>query len=394
LRPDRIVSVHLPPIDAEQLVADRRRFHRYPELGYQEHRTADFIAERLEMAGYTVTTGLGQTGVAGVRSAGSRGPAVLIRADMDALPVHEATRHDFQSVRPGVMHACGHDGHMAVALAVAGRLAATDLQGTVMLAFQPAEEGGAGARAMIEDGVLDLHPVDAAVGIHLWSGLPTGTIAVTPGSVFASVDNFTITVMGRGGHAAAPHETVDPVVVAAHLVTALQTLVARRRNPAEPAVLSVTSIHSGTTHNVIPETAVLEGTVRTFGGSFCEHLPKVMQSVVEGTAQSFGAQAELRYEHVYPATVNDPGISRLMADVAATIVGAEHVRSDYRTMAGEDMAFFLKRIPGCHAFVGCGNASKQTNHPHHSPHFDLDEDALPLAVELLSQTAVRLLESR
>jgi amidohydrolase len=388
------VSVRLSPIDAERLVADRRHFHRYPELGYQEHRTAEFIAERLEMAGYTVTTGLGQTGVVGVRSVGSRRPAVLIRADMDALPVQEATRHDFQSIRPGVMHACGHDGHMAVALAVADRLAATDLHGTVMLAFQPAEEGGAGARAMIEDGLLDLHPIDAALGMHLWSGLPTGTIAVTPGPVFASVDNFAITVTGRGGHAAAPHETIDPVVVAAHLVTALQTLVARRRNPAEPVVLSVTSLHSGTTHNVIPETAVLEGTVRTFGGSFCEHIPDVMRSVVEGTARSFGARAELRYEHVYPMTVNDSDISSLMADVAATIVGAEQVRSDHRTMAGEDMAFFLERIPGCYAFVGCGDADKQTTHPHHSPHFDLDEDALPLAVELLSQTAVRLLERR
>jgi amidohydrolase len=388
------VSEALPPIDRVRLVADRRDFHRHPELGYEEHRTAAVVAERLAAAGCAVTTGIGRTGVVGIRSDGSGVPGVLIRADMDALPVREATAHGFASGTPGVMHACGHDGHIAVALAVADRLARVDVPGTVMFVFQPAEEGGAGARAMIDDGVLDGHPVDVAIGAHLWSQLPTGTIAVTPGPVFASVDNFAITVTGRGGHAASPHETVDPVVVAAHLVTALQTLVARHRDPAEPAVLSVTSLHAGTTHNVIPDTARLEGTVRTYGGSFGERLPDLMRRIVEGTARTFGARAELRYEPVYPATVNHPDIAAVMADVAAEIVGAGQVRTDYRTLAGEDMAFFLARIPGCYAFVGCGNADKGTDRPHHSPHFDLDEDALPLAAELLSRTALRLLVRR
>jgi amidohydrolase len=384
----------LPPIDRERLVADRRDFHRHPELGYEEHRTAAIVARRLASAGYAVTTGLGKTGVVGVRSGGSDVPGVLIRADMDALPVQEATAHGFASNTPGVMHACGHDGHVAVALAVADRLAMADLPGTVLFVFQPAEEGGAGARAMIEDGLLDDHPVGAAIGVHLWSQLPTGTIAVTPGPAFSSVDNFAVTVTGRGGHAASPHEAVDPVVVAAHLVTALQTLVARRRDPAEPAVLSVTSLHAGTTHNVIPDTARLEGTVRTYGGTFGDRLPDLMRDLVEGTARTFGARAELQYEHVYPATINHPDIAAVMADVAVEIAGTGHVRKDYRTMAGEDMAFLLARIPGCYAFVGCGNVDKGTDRPHHSPHFDLDEDALPLAVELLSRTALRLLARR
>ncbi len=381
----------LPPIDLDRLVADRRHFHRCPELGYQEHRTAAFVARRLESLGYDVHSGIGGTGVVGSRSGIQAAPVVLIRADMDALPIEEATTHDFRSTVPGVMHACGHDGHMAVSLAVAERLAAVDLPGTVLFAFQPAEEGGAGARAMIHDGVLDVRPVDAVIGAHLWSDLPTGMIAVTPGPVFAAVDNFAITITGRGGHAASPHETTDPVIVAAHLVTALQTLISRRRNPADPAVVSVTAVRAGTTHNVIPETATLEGTVRTYGGPFHEALPAMMRRIIEESAQGFGARAELQYERVYPPTVNDANLAAHMAQVAAEVVGPANVRTDYRTMAGEDMAFFLERIRGCYVLVGSGNPAKGTDHPHHSPRFDLDEDALPLAVELLSRMALGLI---
>ena len=381
----------LPPIDRDRLVADRRHFHRHPELGYQEHQTAAFVAQRLESLGYEVRSGIGGTGVVGSRSGSRPAPAVLIRADMDALPIDESSGHDVRSTVPGVMHACGHDGHMAVALAVAERLAAVELAGSVLVAFQPAEEGGAGARAMIDDGVLDLQPVAAAIGAHLWSDLPTGTIAVTPGPAFASVDNFVITISGRGGHAASPHEVTDPVVVAAHLVTALQTLISRRRNPADAAVLSITRIHAGTAHNVIPETATLEGTVRTYGGSFHDALPDMMRQVVEGSVQGFGARVELQYERVYPPTVNHAQLAIRMAEIATDLVGSANVRTDYRTMAGEDMAFFLERIPGCYAFVGSGNAAKGTDHPHHSPRFDIDEDALPLAAELLSRFAVNLI---
>jgi amidohydrolase len=388
-----MTAAPLPPIDRDRLVADRRHLHRHPELAYQEHQTAAFIAQRLETLGYEVRSGVGGTGVVGLRPGTRTTPAVLIRADMDALPVEEATEHDFHSTVPGVMHACGHDGHMAVSLAVAERLASVELPGTVLLVFQPAEEGGAGARAMIRDGVLDIQPVGAAIGAHLWSDLRTGTIAVTPGPVFASVDNFTITITARGGHAASPQETADPVIVAAHLVTALQTLISRRRNPAEPAVVSVTTIHAGTTHNVIPESATLEGTVRTYGDSFHEALPDMMRRIVDGSVQGFGAHAELRYERAYPTTVNHAERAAHMADVAAEVVGPTNVRTDYRTMAGEDMAFFLERVPGCYAFVGSGNPAKGTDQPHHSPRFDLDEDALPIAVELLSRVAVNLIDA-
>jgi amidohydrolase len=384
---------YLPPFDRDLLVADRRHFHQHPELGYEEERTAATVAARLRSLGYDVHTGLGGTGIVGVRPGPSGTPAVLIRADMDALPVQEETDLPFASTLPGVMHACGHDGHLAVALAVAERLAGVDLPGGLQFVFQPAEEGGAGAAAMIRDGALDLMPITAAIGMHLWSSLPTGTVAVTAGPVFAAVDNFAVTITGRGGHAAAPHETIDPVIAAAHVVTALQTIVSRRRNPAEPTVLSVTSIHGGTTHNVIPERATLEGTIRSYGGSFHEELPAVVREVVDGTARAHGAVAALQYDRVYPATVNDAAVTAQVQTVGKDLVGAAQVLQDYRTMAAEDMAFFLERVPGCYAFVGCGNAAKDTHHPHHSPHFNLDEDALPIAVELLSRAAVHILQA-
>ncbi len=384
------MTAALPPLDVDQLVADRRDLHRHPELGYEETRTAGFIAARLRSLGYAVRTGVGRTGVVGIRG-GSSPRCVLVRADMDALPVTEQNDVPYRSQRAGVMHACGHDGHVAAALGVARRLAAVDLPGSVKFAFQPAEEGGRGAVAMIDDGVLDAPAVGAAFGLHLWSELPTGTIAVAPGPVMASVDTFRITVAGRGGHAAIPHLAVDPVVIAAQLVSALQTLVSRQRNPADPAVVSVTSIHAGTTHNVIPERATLEGTVRTYGGPFYDGMPARLRGMVRSVAAAFGAEADVSYERAYPPMVNDPEMAAMLRDVAAEVVGAENVRSDYRTMAGEDMAFFLERVPGCYAFVGCRNPAKGAEHPHHSPRFDIDEDALPVAAELLSRAALRYL---
>ncbi|NIM49225.1 MAG: amidohydrolase [Gemmatimonadales bacterium] len=401
----------LPPIDTERLIADRRDFHMHPELGYQEVRTAERVAQRLRELGYEVRTGVGKTGVIGVRrkdgtverrkeqarrTRSDLPPfprSVLLRADMDALAVTEANDLSFRSTTDGVMHACGHDGHIAVGLSVAQRLATADPPGAIKLVFQPAEEGGKGAVAVIDDGALEQPSPDAAFGMHLWSDLPTGVIAIAPGAVFASVDLLEITVTGRGGHAAMPHLAIDPVVVAAHLVTALQTVISRRRDPTHSAVLSVTAIHGGTTHNVIPDRATLLGTVRTYGGEFFDNAPTLIEEVARGVARTFGASAKVKYERLCPPTVNDGSMAALMASVAEGIVGAGNVVPDYRTMAGEDMAFFLERVPGCYAFVGCRNPAKGADHPHHSPHFNIDEDALTIAVELLSQTALRFLTS-
>jgi len=383
------VTVPLPTIDHESLIATRRDLHAHPELGNEEVRTGALAAERLRAAGYQVTTDVGTTGVVGVRGSGGR--CVLIRADMDALPVEEANDVPYRSRHPGRMHACGHDGHVAIGLEVARRLGAVTLPGTVKLAFQPAEEISDGARAMIRAGVLDAPTVDAAFGIHLWNDLPAGTVGLMPGPVMASVDEFEITVEGKGGHAAAPHQTVDPVVTAAHIVTALQTLVSRRRDPFEPGVLSVTQLAAGHAFNVIPGTAELRGTVRTFGGRWWEDAPGLVENTARSVAQAFGATARVRYARHTEPLVNDPAMTALMTEVAAGIVGAGNVRTGVRTMGGEDMSYFLRRVPGCFAFVGSAPPGRAAS-PHHSPTFDIDESSLAIGVELLSRTAARFLE--
>ena len=380
----------LPPVDRAALVAQRRDLHQHPELGFEEVRTSTLIAERVRALGYRVTTNVGKTGVVALRE-GKASRCVLIRADMDALPVEEANDVPYRSSYPGRMHACGHDGHVAIGLEVARRLAQLPLEGTVKFAFQPAEEIAGGAKEMIAAGVLDAPRVDAAFGIHLWNDLPVGTIGIMPGAVMASVDEFEISVVGRGGHAAAPHQTVDPVLVAAHVVTALQSLVSRRRNPFEEAVVSVTQMSAGHAFNVIPGRAELRGTVRTFGGKFYEDAPVLVEQTARGVAEAFGASVEVRYEHWSKPLVNDARMAELMSDVAAGIVGRDKVKRGVRTMGGEDMSFFLAQVPGAFAFVGSAGAKAS---PHHSPTFDIDEESLVIGAELLAQTAVRYLDGR
>ena len=381
----------LPPVDRSGLVATRRDIHQHPELGFEEIRTAGLIAERLAALEYEVTSRVGKTGVVGLKKKGD-GRCVLLRADMDALPVDEANAVPYRSQHAGKMHACGHDGHVAIGLEVARRLAPLDLGGAVKFAFQPAEEASNGAQAMIGDGVLDTPPVHAAFGIHLWNDLPVGTIGVMAGPVMASVDQFEIAILGRGGHAAAPHQTIDPVLIAAHVITGLQSLVSRRRDPMHEVVLSVTEVHAGRAFNVIPARADLRGTVRTFGGRFWEDAPRLVEETAQGIAGAFGAQANVHYHRLSSPLVNDERLSTLMSDVAATVVGPGNVRTGVRTMGGEDMAFFLERVPGCFAFVGSaprhGGAS-----PHHSPTFDIDEESLVVGTELLSRTVVEFLKA-
>jgi amidohydrolase len=379
----------LPPIDRAALVAMRRDLHQHPELGFQEARTSTLVAERLAALGYDVATGVGRTGVVGLKRANG-GRCVLLRADMDALPVEEANDVPYRSRHQGRMHACGHDGHVAMGLEVARRLAGAPVGGSVKFAFQPAEEISNGAEAMIEAGVLDAPRVDAAFGVHLWNELPAGTIAVTSGAMMASVDEFEITIVGKGGHAAAPHQAVDPVLVAAHVVTALQSLVSRRRDPLEEGVVSVTQVNAGHAFNVIPGRAELRGTVRTFGGKFWEAAPALVEQTAQGVAAAFGATAEIRFRRLTFPLVNDERMAAVMRDAAVDVVGKDKVVSGFRTMGGEDMSLFLRRVPGCYAFVG--SAPKAGGAPHHSPTFDIDEDALVIGTELLTRTVLRYLD--
>ncbi len=384
----------MPASEHDLLIATRRDLHRHPELGFQEHRTAGIAAERLRAAGYDVRTGVAETGVVGSLRGAGDGPTLLLRADMDALPLREECTHDFVSTHAGRMHACGHDAHVAIGLAVAERLARTrgEWRGTVKYVFQPAEEGGGGARRMLAEGVLD--GVDAALGLHVWSSLPSGVVGVVPGGFMAGAAEFSIRIQGRGGHGAMPHETVDAVYVASQVVVALQGVVARNLSPLEPAVISVTAFHAGDAFNVIADRAELRGTTRMFDPELSVQIERRMRETIAGLCDALGATFTFDYDLNTPPTVNDAGMAELVRAGAVEIVGEQRVRTDdaVRTMGAEDFGEFLIEVPGCYFFVGARNESTGAVHPHHSPHFDLCEDAMPVGVAVLERAATRFLQ--
>ena len=378
---------------AERTVALRRDLHQHPEIAFQEVRTMGVVAERLRALGLAPRTGVGRTGVIAVWDSGRPGPTVLARADMDALPVADEKDAPYRSRRDGWMHACGHDGHTAVLLSVSEVLLARgdELRGRVVFVFQPAEEIVRGAEAMLADGALDDIEVDHAIGLHLSSTDPTGVVAVRTGPAMAATDSFRLAVQGRGGHAAKPNEAVDPVVVAAHLVLALQALVSRETDPVDPAVISVTSVHGGTAFNIIPESVELKGTLRTFDGDTRARLRRRILEVADAVATTFRATVAHAWTEGSPVVVNDDEATGRLRAVAARIVGAERVVTGAQIMGGDDMALWLGRAPGCYFFVGArgGDASAW---PHHHPRFDIDEAALPIAVEVLASAVVDLLQ--
>jgi len=375
------------PVSAEELdrlVSTRRDLHRHPELGFQETRTAGIVASRLRELGLEPRTGVGRTGV--VADFPGLGPRILLRADMDALPLEEESSAPYASSVPGRMHACGHDGHVSIALALAARLAAARRDGErpFRLLFQPAEEGAGGAEACANDGVLD--EVGSAFGLHLWNQLPVGKIGVNRGPLMATVDEFSIEVEGPGGHGAAPHETYDPIVGAARIVEALQTIVAREISPLDAAVVTIGTIQGGSAFNVIPSLVRMTGTARSFTESAGRALPEKMERIVRGTAEAAGVRATLKYRRVNRATVNDPGMADLVIEIARRLLGPENVETDTRTLGGEDMSIFLDRVPGCFFFVG--SAPSGPHRPHHSPRFDFDERALAIGLEVFEAVAL------
>jgi amidohydrolase len=380
---DRIAA--FPRQERETLVSTRRDLHRHPELGFQERRTAELVARRLGASGVAPKTGVGRTGVTADLAAGKADsrPRILLRADMDALPLTEETGAAYASQEPGAMHACGHDGHVSIALSLAERLSRAPEASRLRLLFQPAEEGAGGAEACVRDGVLE--GVGAAFGLHLWNQLPVGKIGVNRGALMAAVDEFSIEVEGPGGHGAAPHETSDTIVAAARIVEALQSVVAREVSPLEPAVVTVGSIHGGSAFNVIPARVTLTGTARSFSEAVGRALPEKIERIVSGTATAAGVRARLEYRRVNRATVNDAAMADLVIAAAADLVGEENVETDTRTLGGEDMSVYLSRVPGCFFFVG--SAPEGPHRPHHSPVFDIDERALAIGALLFERVA-------
>lgn len=368
-----------------QLVEWRRHLHQRPELGFKEQLTAQLIAQKLQEWGIEHQTGIAHTGIVATIPSNHPGPVLAIRADMDALPVQEDNDVPYRSMHDGVMHACGHDGHTAIALGTAYYLSQhrDDFAGTVKIIFQPAEEGPGGAKPMVEAGVLKNPDVDAIIGLHLWNNLPLGTVGVRSGALMAAVECFDCTILGKGGHGAMPHQTVDSVVVSAQIVNALQTIVARNVDPIDSAVVTVGELHAGTAHNVIAGTARMSGTVRYFNPKFEGYFGKRLEQVIAGICHGQGASYELDYWHLYPPVINDVKIAELVRSIASEVIEASAgIVPECQTMGGEDMSFFLQAVPGCYFFLGSANPSKDLAYPHHHPRFDFDETALGMGVEI------------
>lgn len=376
-----------------EVIAHRRHLHRIPETGFKEAKTAAYVAEQLTRLGLEVHTGIAGTGVVGLLRGGRPGPTLMIRADMDALPIAEETGLPFASTHPGCMHACGHDAHMAMALGAAAVLNELKARfaGAVKFVFQPAEEGPGGAKPMIEAGVMDDPKVDCAIACHLWAERPEGTIGVRSGPCLAAMDRFEIKVLGRGGHGAQPHLCVDAIEVGAQVVSALQRIVSRQMNPVEPAVVTVGTFHAGTAFNIIPAEAVMSGTTRTFSAeTWCGWKDRI-ERVVKGVCDSMGAGYELTYVQGYPPTVNDAGMAEVVRRAAAAVVGAGRVEEPELTMGGEDMSFFLQRAPGCFYCLGVGRPGGA---PLHNSRFVFREEVMLLGVETHCRVAQEMLGKR
>ena len=379
----------------EQAVSIRRDLHQHPELGFQETRTAGIVAGFLEQLGLEVRAGVARTGVVGVLRGANPGRTVLLRADMDALPITEATGADYASQTPGVMHACGHDAHTTMALIAAGALSSVvdSLRGQVAFAFQPAEEGDGGAQAMLDDGLLDMVSPDVALAQHVWEQGRAGQAAITPGPVLASCDTLPLLFEGRGGHGAKPHLSDDVIAAASQFVTALQTVVSRSVDPVDTAVVSIGRFHAGSAHNILPARAELSGTVRTYDPEVRAVVLRRIEEIGRGVSEAFGVRFELEVSGSTPPTVNDPAVTEVVRQAASDLLGAENVFSDHRIMASEDMALILKRVPGCYIFLGVAADSDNPVHPVHHPKFDIDEEALLVGAELLATASIGCLEA-
>lgn len=385
------MSINIPAEILElekELIATRRDLHQHPELGYNEHRTSKIVVERLTELGYEVTSGIGKTGVVGLlRAEKENAPCIAFRADMDALPLEELNTHEFVSQTKGLMHACGHDAHVAILLGFARWLksSAPKFPGHIKLVFQPAEEGGGGAVPMIEHGILESPKVEMMLGLHVWNQLHVGLAGVSSGPLMAATDEFEIKVIGKGGHGAIPQQTTDSIVAAAHVVLALQNISSRLVDPLEPVVISVGQLNAGSGQNIIAETALLRGTVRTFNRELREKLPAMIEETARSAAKIVGADVEYSMIRQYPPVINHQSGAALVKNAAIAVLGKESVQPAIPTMGGEDMAYYLEKVPGCFFWLGSANPDTGQDKPHHNPYFDIDESCMLSGVAIFAK---------
>ncbi len=387
--------------DAQAFRDVRRDLHAHPELGFEEQRTADLVANMLTGWGIPVHRGFGKTGVVGIVRSGQSPRAVGLRADMDALPVKERNTFAHASVHDGKMHACGHDGHTTMLLAAAKHLSAhRNFDGTVYLIFQPAEEGGGGAREMIKDGLFERFPMEAVFGIHNWPGLAAGQFAVNAGPAFGSSNDFTITIRGKGAHAAMPHNGIDPIPIACQLVQAFQNLISRNKRPIDAGVISVTMIRAGETTNVIPDTCELRGTVRTFTLEVLDMIESRMRRIAHSTCEAFEASCEFNFRRNYPPTINHAAESQFVRGALCELVGADNVSEFEPTLGAEDFSFYLLAKPGCYFVIGNGDGSHRAGGRGlgpcmlHNPTYDFNDELIPLGASMWVRLAEKWLSAR
>jgi amidohydrolase len=393
----------LEPIlsDVAEITKIRRDIHAHPELCFQEERTADVIAKALTDWGIPIHRGLGKTGVVGIVKAGTSPRAVGLRADIDALPMTEHNTFPHASTHKGKMHACGHDGHTAMLLAAAKHFSKhRNFDGTVYLIFQPAEEGGGGAREMIKDGIFKLFPMEAVFGAHNWPGMPVGTVGLNPGAMMASSNSFRVVIKGKGSHAALPYMGIDPVPVACQMVMAWQTIITRNRKPIDPGVISATMIHTGEAINVVPDSAEIRGTVRTFTVETLDLIERRMKEVADGTCAAFGATCEFEFTRTYPPTVNHAAETEFVRKALASVVGAENIVPFEPTMGAEDFSFFLQEKPGCYFTLGNGDGAHRLGGHGlgpcmlHNPSYDFNDELIPVGASCWVRIAEAWLAAR
>jgi amidohydrolase len=377
----------------EQVIRWRRDFHQHPELGFEEKRTSEIVTRHLQSLGLEVRAGIGRTGVVGVLRGEEPGPVIGLRADMDALPIQDQKSVPYRSTVSNKMHACGHDAHTSILMGAAQFLTQVNRpkRGTVVFVFQPAEEGLGGAQAMIEDGLLREYGIQAMAGLHVFPGIPTGSITAVRGVGCAAADRIRINIIGRGGHAAHPHLAVDSVAVTAEVISALQQITSRQVDPLDSVVITIGSIHGGSAHHVIAPEVELLGTVRTLNPALREQMPQRIEKVVDGITTALGATYEFSYEFGYPSIINDDKMVDLLLQTSDQVLGPGKSQLVKPSMGGEDFSYYTHHVPGVFFRLGVGNPDKNTLYPLHHPLFDIDEDALPIGIAMLSALALNYL---